>query len=67
MKKFGKKSLILNGSYEKAVVRPSLLIYQYYARLYLDEYLEQEELRKNWFEKNHDVFKHIYTRFLHRK
>ena len=35
-------------------------------RIYLDEYPEQEELRKNWFERNHDVFKHIYTRFLRR-
>jgi len=42
-----------------------LRIYQN-RRIFLDEYPEQEELRKNWFEKNHDIFKHIYTRFLKR-
>ena len=40
--------------------------YQNKARLYLDEYPEQKELRINWFGKHHDKFKHIYTRFLRR-
>lgn len=42
--------------------KPFLKIYQNYAHIYFDEYLEQKELRKNWFGKNHDIFKHIYTR-----
>jgi len=41
-------------------------VYQKECRIYLDEYLEQKELRKAWFEKNHGTFKHIYTRFLRR-
>ena len=40
--------------------------YQDLFRIYLDECSEQKELRQEWFEKNHDIFKHIYTRFLRR-
>ena len=40
--------------------------YQRCARIYLDEYEGQEELRKHWFGKNHDMFNHLYTRFLRR-
>jgi len=31
--------------------KPSLKIYQEYARIYLDEYPEQKELRKEYFAK----------------
>ena len=40
--------------------------YQDLCRVYLDEYPEQKEERINWFGKYHDMFKHIYTRFLRR-
>jgi len=46
--------------------RKGLKQYQDKCRIYLDEYPEQKELRKNFFGKNHDMFKHIYTRFLRR-
>lgn len=37
------------------IKRPSLKIYQKYARIYLDEYPEQKELRKEWFEKRKNL------------
>ncbi len=40
--------------------------YQYICRIYLDEYPEQKELRQEYFEKNYNLFKHIYARFLKR-
>jgi len=47
--------------------RWSIENYQAHCRIYLDEYPEQNLLRYEWAEKNHDAFQHIYTRFLWRE
>jgi hypothetical protein len=64
---FSHKSWINYFLYSKVKYSESTIhAYQDICRIYLDEYTEQKELRKNWFGKNHDIFKHIYTRFLKR-
>ncbi|HUS49515.1 MAG TPA: hypothetical protein VMZ91_05085 [Candidatus Paceibacterota bacterium] len=39
------------GGYTIGIKKPSLKIYQNYARVYLDEYPEQKEERKEFFAK----------------
>jgi len=44
--------------------KPSILIYQNNARIYLDEYPEQEELRKEYFKKEEKRQRAFYNRWI---
>jgi len=43
--------------------KPSLKIYQKYARIYLDEYEGQKELREEYFEKTRFTYKKLKEEF----